>query len=337
MRWPGNWILASVSVLLTLAVGEGVARWTVGLPALAAVPLYAPHPHLVYTGNPEARYWHNREGFSDRRHPLEKPAGTIRVAALGGSTTYGKGNWPERLAKLSKHDGGPAFEVLNFGMAGYTSLESLINLAINVQDYHPDFVVIHHALNDVMPRLYPKMERDYGHFRKRFETVGPVDHFLASHSALYAWLSHRLRGGFSLARASMTVHDSNPDNPFQPDVLNPDTSIFRRNLETMIAVARAAGSRPVLTTMPHSLDPTKLPGDWAIDFDVKVRGMNEHNEIIREIAAEQGVPLVDLDREMTGVEEFFFDHVHCREAGRNLKAVRIAEVLRAELAREPVD
>jgi hypothetical protein len=126
----------------------------------------------------------------------------------------------------------------------------------------------------------------------------------------------------------MTVNDPNQGNPFQPGTLNPNSRIFRRNLETMILIARGTGMKPVLTTMPYSLDPKKLPALWAISHEVKVAGMREHNAIIRDIAAEQDVLLVDLDREMTGTESYFIDHIHCDGTGRIKKAELIAAALR---------
>ena len=97
----------------------------------------------------------------------------------------------------------------------------------------------------------------------------------------------------------------------------------------MVSIARGAGIRPVFTTMPYSLDPSKLPAEWAIRHEVKVEGMKDHNRIIRRVAGERDVLLVDLDRHMTGDESYFFDHVHCLWPGRLKKAELIAEALLA--------
>jgi hypothetical protein len=171
------------------------------------------------------------------------------------------------------------------------------------------------------------MERDYGHFRKIYRPIGPLKRFLNRHSSLFVWVSRRLGVRHSLAHSTLTLNDVNPANPFRPDALNPNTAVFRRNLETMVVLARGAGMQPVLTTMPYSLDPAKLPAEWTIDHAVKVAGMQEHNRIIREIAAERGVLLVDLDRDMTGNESYFFDHIHCDGPGRIRKAELVAAAL----------
>ncbi|MBW2401980.1 MAG: hypothetical protein JRG80_22470, partial [Deltaproteobacteria bacterium] len=54
----------------------------------------------------------------------------------------------------------------------------------------------------------------------------------------------------------------------------------------------------------------------------------EHNAIIREVAADRDVLLVDLDRQMTGKEGYFIDHIHCAGTGRIKKAELIAAALR---------
>ena len=208
----GKILLSLLALLFALAVLEAAARFLVDVRPGAANPTYTPHPHLVYTGNPKAK--HNRDGFLGRKRTLEKPANTVRVAGLGGSTTYGIYNWPRQLRVLLNDDSDAderTYEVFNFGMSGYTSLESLVNLTINVQDYDIDILVIHHALNDLMPRLFPEMERDYRHFRKIYRPMGPVARFMTGHSALFVFVSQRLGLRHSLADATMTVNDSNPE------------------------------------------------------------------------------------------------------------------------------
>ena len=132
-RILGKRSLALVSLLIALAVLEFAMRSLVSVQRGAARPIYVPHPHLVYTGNPAGA--HNEDGFLGTRRVLAKPANTIRVACVGGSTTYGRTNWPNHLRKLLNDDSDADlldYQVFNFGMAGYTSLESLINLAINL-------------------------------------------------------------------------------------------------------------------------------------------------------------------------------------------------------------
>jgi hypothetical protein len=123
---PGKLALATVALVVLLVALEFAARTQVQ-PHRAPHPTYIPHPHRVYTGNPETG--HNDDGFLGLKRTLEKLPNTVRVACLGGSTTYGRFNWPHRLRMLLNDETDAdthSYEVFNFGMAGYTSLESLV-------------------------------------------------------------------------------------------------------------------------------------------------------------------------------------------------------------------
>ena len=314
--------LLLASLLLSLCVLEIGVRLFAPVHYAGATNRYTSHPHMVYLGNPLHTQINSR-GFGDVERDLAVGPATIRIAVIGGSTTFGADNWPILLEGVlnQQHPDDDAIEVLNFGMDGFTTVESLINLAVNIQDYAPEILIIHHALNDLMPRLYRAPKRDYSHFRKLFTfEPGP----LARRSHLFLFIRAKLYGVPSLANTTMTVNDASAENPFLPSQLAGDGSVFKRNLRTIIAIAKAAGIQPVLTTMPYSLDPAKLPAQWSIDHSTKVDGLRQHNQIIRDLATELKVALVDLDAEMTGAEELFRDHIHCNERGKRHKAELIA-------------
>jgi len=310
------------SLLLSLCVLEIAVRLFAPIPYAGATAWFVSHPYMVYLGNP-LHSGINLSGFGDVEHELEAAPDTVRIAVIGGSTSFGVDNWPSRL-ELVLNRQSPSrrkVEVLNFGMAGFTTAESLINVAVNIQDYTPDILIIHHALNDLMPRLFRNPSRDYSHFRRLLTyDPGPI----VGRSQLLLFVREKLYGVPSLANTTMTVNEASDANPYDPSRLAGDGSIFERNLRTIIAIADAAGITTVLTTMPYSLDSSKLPRQWSIDHETKVDGMKQHNQVIRELAVELEIALVDLDVEMTGVEEFFRDHIHGSELGKTTKAERIA-------------
>ncbi|HLP44603.1 MAG TPA: hypothetical protein VK469_01575, partial [Candidatus Kapabacteria bacterium] len=59
----------------------------------APVPRYIPHPYFNYTCNPAFRDFDGTQPYNSRgfRRPewTPKKKGTLRIVALGGSTTYG--------------------------------------------------------------------------------------------------------------------------------------------------------------------------------------------------------------------------------------------------------
>jgi hypothetical protein len=85
----------------------------------------------------------------DRDRPQAKPAGVYRIAFFGPSIVMGSGVGDgETLTDfLEQHlnaiaDGGPRYEVLNFGVAGYSLLEQLALIEERAFAFQPDAVFI---------------------------------------------------------------------------------------------------------------------------------------------------------------------------------------------------
>ncbi|MBN1310078.1 MAG: hypothetical protein JXB30_01575 [Anaerolineae bacterium] len=91
-------------------------------------------PYLNYTLNP------NREGVNQRGilgdlAQVPKPDGVYRIIALGGSTTFGhdlnaEEAWPAQLQRILQDEYGyDNVEVINLGVPGFYSLDSVVSLA----------------------------------------------------------------------------------------------------------------------------------------------------------------------------------------------------------------
>src|SRR5690606_16916383 len=129
-----------------------------------------PHPYLAYSLTPGYRSWknapsqasHNSLGFRGPETTWEKPEGVYRIACLGGSSTYGHTptsdatTWPARLGvHLSQRYPERRIEVINAGTSGYSTFESIVNLAFRVSQLEPDLVIVYHSINDMRCLLYP--------------------------------------------------------------------------------------------------------------------------------------------------------------------------------------
>ncbi len=92
----------------------------------------------------------NSQGFRDREHSIEKPANTIRIAVLGNSWTEAlqvplEKTFPAALETALSHKdcfNGKQIEVLNFGVAGYSTAQQLLTLQQTVWKYTPDVVLL---------------------------------------------------------------------------------------------------------------------------------------------------------------------------------------------------
>jgi lysophospholipase L1-like esterase len=88
-------------------------------------------------------------------YAVPKPAGTLRVVVLGGSTVAGmgspapEGNLPAKLsAELTRRFPKREIEVVNAGVLGYTSNQELLYLYSELSYYEPDLVVVYDGWND---------------------------------------------------------------------------------------------------------------------------------------------------------------------------------------------
>ncbi len=284
------------------------------------------HPFIEYIGNP----MHNRAnnfGFPGDDFTYTVPDDTIRVACLGGSTT--ESGYPEQLEDyLDEYSAAVEtdWQVLNFGLAGWTSTHSLINLALNVSDFDPTYVVIHHAWNDFNMRAEPCTRGDYLHSDEvEVECYAGPGHFDAW--GLRLSLLYRFGRERSLPKLKKWFPSRQPFTAklIEP-ALCPDRDplwIFERNMRNMVTLALANDLIPVLTTQPYNTHARAARGDVGAHID-------ECNRFIRGLAAEHGdrVILVDLDEQMTGRQaDRFIDLGHLDHEGRQIKAAAIGKAI----------
>lgn len=108
----------------------------------------------------------NAEGLRDYDYPVEKPPNTFRIVAVGDSITYGhslplEASFPKQLETRLNRDGNPQrFEVMNFGVGGYNTLQELALYKLKGAKYDPDLVLIGYSLNDVLS--HKKVFRNIG-------------------------------------------------------------------------------------------------------------------------------------------------------------------------------
>ena len=293
---------------------------------------YRRRPHTVYSVRPGQGGTTNSLGFRGPEWPLEPTPGVPRIVCLGASTTESgnpqgpAGSYPLFLGEELETRLGHPVEVFNAGVSGWTTAETLVAWFLLIQDYRPDVVLVHHAVNDVMPRDRPDFRADYTHWRKPYEEPDlPLLQRLAIlHSDVYArrWLRHRPA---TLLQAT-TTEDPGASPFAELGYLPPETSgPYRRNLRSIGKGARRIGASVALMTMPAAAaDDAEGPG-------VLRAGLAEHNDILRTLAAEEGWHLVDAERDFQAQAETldpeFLDLVHLGPAGNRAKARLAAEVL----------
>ena len=96
----------------------------------------------------------NSQGFRDAEFQNPKRTTSFRVVCLGDSWTFGANvgqdaTYPSQLGKILKQEfPGQDFEVLSFGVLGYSSYQGLQLMKRVVNDFNPNLVIIGYAMND---------------------------------------------------------------------------------------------------------------------------------------------------------------------------------------------
>lgn len=312
-------------LLVVIVVLLGWGAWRLvqdGAPDSEALAI-RPLPYVNYGWKPnrtrqgELVRTSNSDGFRGPEIESPKPDGRFRIVCLGGSTTYTSfvnddQTYPVLLeAALRKARPDLDVEVINAGVESYTSAESLANLAFRCLDFDPDMVVIYHGANDFRPRRYPDFDSAYTPYRKVWG--GSTDQYVKQDGELggiNGFIQHPPRGG----EGTPAEQAENADRA--------GTEVFRRNLVSLIGVARAHGIQPALVTLAYS--DSDCPSGLAA-------GIREHNEVIREVCAEQQVPCLDFAPLMEQRPDLWQDAVHVTPAGAEVKARLIAQELLGQL------
>jgi hypothetical protein len=321
-RIKGLYVLAAaVSGLFALLLAYPVAVWVYAASYERQIEKY--HPYLQLTPNP----------FERRASKL--PA--YVVMCLGGSTTEfvdpSHRGWPLRVEEhLQGSIAGKEVQFYNMGRQWYTTQHTLINYELNLRQYHPDMIIIMQAVNDLLINAdfsfmsHGAFREDYGHFH------GPVNRLIRRKSFL-EFTGEMLGGLWYHMPRKVTNTDTFPG-----------LVSYRRNLEAIIEMAQHDGTKVVLMTEPYLFKENMSPEELAAlnlinaesigpdemwSVDTARRGMEKYDELMRSIALEHKLVLVDLERAIPKTLEYFYDEVHYRAAVFD----KVADFISSELRR----
>ena len=366
---PGKRLaFASVPLLLALVLLEVVVRTTglatrcpnpyTGSPMWACDPIlqFKLKPDLIVDGKPL-----NRAGF--RTHEFTRKApGTYRILSLGDSCTFGMVitetfNWihepyPEKLEHLVAERVGPGkVEVLNAGTPGYNSYQGIMLLRSKLRGLHPDLITIRYGWNDhLMSRAgRDRFEESPGAWRRAIEDV-------LMRTQLYPFvlrLNLEVQSRRNPTEAKPTVADI-------PKVWKPNVPLeqYKTNLRRLVALAHREGAEVWLLTAPHAFVTDENSGKYdefpntmaaralmtfsAIpSYERFVEIHDSYNDAVREIGAELGVAVIDMDklyREHSDQHLFTStDMPHPTQQGHDLEAEALYQKLVASGVIRPRD
>jgi lysophospholipase L1-like esterase len=248
-----------------------------------------------------------------------KPPGRWRVVCLGDSCTFGAAHpYPQILQSMLDERAPEAFEIVNAGVIGYTSLHGLEWFERDLARLHPDVVTLYFGWNDMW------REKD---------------------SAVRGWFKSRIAGEhrpwfrsylWEAAQRSVVFLA----NTFGLSALQVPPEQYRAVLDRFAALGREQGFTVIYLTAPSGFDDDHTP-QWLIDHGFVARGdsapalRRTYNQIVAEAAAHEKSPLVDCaaDFERSGGRALFADPDHDPIHPNGEGYRRIAAALAEELLR----
>lgn len=249
------------------------------------------------------------QGFKGPVMEIPKPPGVYRIICYGDSNTEGPPkatSWPGKLQKvLNRHeeDGLRKFEVLNAGVAGYSSYQGLMRFREEVDLYEPDLIFVSFGWNDG-PWTTGKADNDFQppspsliavkRTLLRYQLYRSLRYYI-----IQLWKSETKRTASGIHRVSI------------PD--------YVKNLAGFVETARERNIHVVLLTRPHR--------EKAYDMvkrDTWLKYVPEYNRALLEFAEENEVLALDVQSHFENKHsDLFADACHFKQEGHK----KMAELL----------
>ncbi len=285
----------------------------------------------------------NSLGYRDlHEREIPKPENVYRIAVLGGSTTFGllmdrSQPYPERLERiLHNYYGYTNVEVVNAGVIGYDTWNSLVNLSFRVLELEPDMIIIYHAMNDMHPReqLLPECYRGMNLHRgiNAEAAVLQLDAQWISPSTLhrfvfinFGWMDNPRSLEGSLERTIPCFYESLESTMTTEErVANNPPVYFERNMRTMLTIAEGYGMEVMLATWAYD---NNAEGQYAESY--WQAGIAEHNMITTQLAEEYDTLFLDFASSPIADDSIYWldDYVHQSIDGHIFQGELFAEYL----------
>ena len=317
---------------------------------------------FVYVTTPQGFILSGKE---DELYAVPKSQSTFRIAVIGGSTVMGQGArypWQNLVASLKSTltarglmpvaTQATDLEIINAGVMGYSSGQELLFLLTELLQYEPDLVVVYDGWNDSENDLIsgsegtvaglrsPIHDRYQQDLQARYYFKGSVRTLLHGtvaglRSVLEQTGSFRL---FAVAVRRAAHWISSRDPHAETIDYDPDRAVrYRRNLETMMLLARQHGFELALFLQPlMGVDDKPLSIEerqWEAELRPKLPLRRAFYETARArfqdfAGSADDVCVGDLSQSFRGVRETLYDDTgHLRPAGNRIVADRIAAAL----------
>jgi lysophospholipase L1-like esterase len=255
----------------------------------------------------------NAQRFKGPMAEIPKPADVFRVMCYGDSLTDGppRGGWPFWLHRLLQDQGssqGRRCEVLNAGVAGYSSHQGVLRFLQEVDRFQPDLVLVSFGWNDAAEAI--------GQPDKTFKI--PPWPVVACQRALVRYRTYLVLMYYTQKwRAEPPVAAPGPVSP------RVSVDDYLVNMERFHTEAARRGITITYLTRPHRLSPGELSRNATWRGSVP-----RYNEALREWGRANKVAVLDVQRYFEQLpQDLFSDECHFTPQGYERMAKLVSEEL----------
>ncbi len=261
--------------------------------------------------------WVPAEGFA-KGYSVTKPKDVVRVATLGDSCTWfcvgSDEPYPKIIEAVLNQKQAKRVEVLNAGVGSHSSYQGLQRLKHTVLPYKPDIITVSYGWNDHWISLIEDKN-----VKVQSELVTNIINFL-----------ERFRTFQLMNKIITQVRPKDADSSQKLRVVPAD---YMKNLNTIIDIAQKNHIKVILMTAPYYLPNFQPTSFFPYPKEKLIPLHQEYNQIVRMVAKERGVALVDLEAISQLLPEGMLlskDGIHFGKTGCQFVAEVLAQKIMAE-------
>jgi lysophospholipase L1-like esterase len=284
----------------------------------------------------------NSDGFRGPEIQTPKPAGMLRLAFVGASTTFcaevgsDAKTWPDLVARdLQRRHPQWQVDYVNAAVPGYGIDAMHKSFVSRVARFHPDVAIVYEATNNIASDT-----RTLALERHIIEERPKWSRWLTDRSSL-AQLLYLNASVWSLARQDR--HGTRARLDLTPSDLLMLRAGYRERLVSLIRSAQQSARVVAVATFSHRVRHANAPADGTAEAalvlmtsraeHLSIKGLMDaydaYNDAIRDAAAATGAVLIDGNDEIPGDFIHFVDTMHFSEAGSAAMAKRVLGTLNA--------
>jgi lysophospholipase L1-like esterase len=272
-----------------------------------------------------------RNGYRGEAFPFQKEDDEIRIVIMGGSFVFDpyadhQKDFPNLLEQRLKHKGFSNLRVINGGVSGHRTSDSMGRLLNEVHLLEPDYVVLCHAWNDI--KYFRNLTPEYNLLRRVKSLNRPShEHYppstftnIMENSQIFLRIKtlplffNQVRYGAEGRIPEGEISDKYTDWALRQ---------YKLNIATFVDACRNFGAVPILFTQPRLVALDNTDDDKKhigyqfslLTHEALCRAFTDCDSIIKSVAEVKNVLFFDFALYFIGKREYWMDHVHFNEKG----------------------